>query len=84
MSVQGLEASEAVFTVSKANGEVVLTKRIAHDNFRALFSLERMEEGSYLFTLKTAEATIQQPFHLTQRGVLYDESLRVVEYLTAQ
>ena len=55
-----------------------MSQRISDVDYSALYSLERLDEGEYLFILITSANEIRQPIRLTKRAIFYQLSSRQV------
>lgn len=78
LKVEGLDHKQAEFTVTSDRGEVLLQQRINGEDYKALYSLEKLHEGAYIFILKTSTTEIRQPVKLTRRAVHYHLSDRKI------
>lgn len=78
LKVDQLAGQRALFTVSTPGGQVLLSQRISEDDYSGLYSLERLQEGDYVFALVTSANEIRQPVRLTRRAIWYQLSQRQV------
>ena len=78
LKVQQPAGERSLFKVSTPQGETIMSQRISDMDYSALYSLERLDEGEYLFILITSANEIRQPIRLTKRAIFYQLSSRQV------
>lgn len=81
LKIEGLDQqSQADFSVKSLKGEVLLRQKISGKDYQGIYSLELLQEGDYVFILKTNSSEIRQPVRLTKRAIQYQLTQREVIY----
>lgn len=81
LKIEGLDQqSQADFSVKSVKGEVLLRQKISGKDYQGIYSLELLQEGDYVFVLKTNSSEIRQPVRLTKRAIQYQLAQREVIY----
>lgn len=80
LKIEGLDQSQADFTVKSVKGEILLSQKISGRDYQGIYSLELLREGDYVFILKTNSSEIRQPVRLTKRAIQYELTQRKVIY----
>ena len=78
LKIDGLDESQADFSVKSEKGEVLLRQKISGRDYQGLYSLEELREGDYVFILKTNSSEIRQPVRLTKHAIQYQLTQRQV------
>ncbi|WP_367388350.1 hypothetical protein [Lewinella sp. LCG006] len=80
LKIEGLDQSQADFSVKSVKGEVLLQQKISGRDYQGIYSLELLQEGDYVFILKTNSTEIRQPVRLTKHAIQYQLTQRRVIY----
>lgn len=80
LKIEGLDQSQADFSVKSVKGEVLLQQKISGRDYQGIYSLELLREGDYVFILKTNSSEIRQPVRLTKHAIQYQLTQRQVIY----
>lgn len=78
LKIDGLDQSQADFSVKSVKGEVLLRQKISGSDYQGIYSLELLREGDYVFILKTNSSEIRQPVRLTKHAIQYQLTQRQV------